>query len=247
MKKELILVLREFSLEDVLNFEEKYDEQYKAIKHLVHFQDNKELVNIIVLLNSLVSYQLNCFGEDYWWEFSKYFSRITITSPIDDMISFLRNSNCNKRLLSTKISKLKKARIIVEILRDKTKEYAENLLSLWRIIYTSLGMKKEAKTVVFSIKMFNYSTRITFNKRFIIPFEIPIPLDSRILKITRALGIKSNEIEFWHNIAREVNIPPLHIDSLLWVSFRFIKEIKNVDDERVSRLMHLIKKFFSLK
>jgi len=241
-RRELISILKAFSLEDVLIFEEKYDEQYKAIKHLAFFQENPDLTNIIVLLNALVSYQLNCFGEDYWWEFSNYFSRVKISSPIEDMISFLKRSSCNKRLLDVKISKLKGSRIIVETIRNNTRKYAEDLLTLWRIIYTSLKMKREAKTVVFSIKMFNYSTRITFGKRFIIPFEIPIPLDSRILKITYSLGVKGNEIEFWHNISKEVGIPPLHLDSLLWVSFRFSKESESINDERVSKLIHYIKR-----
>ena len=51
------------------------------------------------------------------------------------------------------------------------------------------------------------------------PFEIAIPLDVRIKKITEKFT-SENPVEFWFAVAKKVRIPPLHIDSILWTLYK---------------------------
>jgi len=73
------------------------------------------------------------------------------------------------------------------------------------------------KTIVFSIKMFAYAMRALGYKFKPFPFEIAIPLDYRLKKI-------NPDLNYWFYVSKQTNIPPLHIDSLIWPIFR----IKNL-------------------
>lgn len=46
-----------------------------------------------------------------------------------------------------------------------------------------MNQKQDAKTIVFTTKMFGYGARIVFEKIIKYPFEIQIPLDSRLTRI----------------------------------------------------------------
>ena len=86
---------------------------------------------------------------------------------------------------------------------------------LWKAIAKVLKVDRESKTVVFSVKMFGYAARIVLSKFNPYPMEIPIPEDVRIIKLTRKLT-NERPRDFWMKIAKESNVPPLHIDSILW-------------------------------
>jgi len=79
--------------------------------------------------------------------------------------------------------------------------------------------------MVFAVKMFGYGARIVFGKLITYPLSIPIPVDSRIRKISKLskigkLGKKLTDKEiqkYFQKLAEKFKIPPLHLDSLLRV------------------------------
>ncbi|MGB9729185.1 MAG: N-glycosylase/DNA lyase [Thermoprotei archaeon] len=227
---------------------EEYDPQFIAIKLLSKISD-VELVSILSLANALVSYKLLSRGEDYWMEFAKYFVRNPpkdLYSLPEIMLDFMKNSNGNKLFIEKKYQRLK-------ILRDsgflmKLKEnfnYYINDLNMLRF-HLAMNMNTDAnsKTIVFSIKMLYYGFRASTGVVIPLPMNIPIPIDFRIATMSYITNIidtdhekKSlNEIaeiimrnyknaqEAWNIVAHTSQIPPLHIDSIIWPLLSIARE-----------------------
>jgi DNA-(apurinic or apyrimidinic site) lyase len=89
-----------------------------------------------------------------------------------------------------------------------------------------MGQKENDKTIVFSIKIFGYGLRI-IGYKIIFPFEIFIPIDNRIGKI-------SKDKKFWIELSKKVNIPLLHIDSIIWITMGMNnEEIEKIDNKEL--------------
>ncbi|WP_461866156.1 N-glycosylase/DNA lyase [Thermococcus sp.] len=215
--KKLEEILKELGIECARIIEEKVDLQFSALKNLhKNLRDNEAFIKLVTA-NALVSYQLTATGEEWWWEFSEYFSRNPPEGSIKDAYAeFLPNSRTNRRLIQGKLKRLERVEPFLQklTLRD-FEHYYRDMTEFRNELADVLGSKKTAKTIVFSVKMFGYACRIAF--RYFIPYptEIEIPDDVRINAYTKRF---TNEppIFFWNRIAKETNIPPLHIDSILW-------------------------------
>lgn len=215
-KEKLIELIREIGIEGARYIEENIDLQFFAIKNLYGVNKDPEAVIKLTLLNSIVSYQLNCTGENWWIEFSNYFLEKEVKDLIEDYSNFLTNSKCNKRFLKIKLNRIKKLeKFINNLTLDKTKYYYENMVTLREDLSFYLNSDKSSKTICFTVKMFGYASRIVFNKFIPYPFEIDIPLDKRIINYTKKFTNK-RFIEFWREISNLSKVPPLHIDSILW-------------------------------
>ena len=239
-------LLKGFNISDVFDIEELYDEQFHALRALFDKRDNGRYFCVLVLLNGLVSYKLSGTGEDYWWEFSNYFVANGFSgNPVEDIISFLGVSRYNKRFLNTKISRVKKFSRVYGRILTNIEYYSENFLELRRLISRALGAREDSKTVVFSIKMFNYAVRIAYGKKVSLPMEIAIPLDFRILKISKWLGLKERDsLNFWFDLSRTIGIPPPHVDSILWIAVNLAKKNIRTKYENFNKVISLMKNFF---
>ncbi len=203
--EKLVEALKAFSLSDVKKIEES-DRQYKALKELYQALKDRELFFKLVLLNSLLSYQLQMKGEDYWEKFSSFFKE----NPLEEFERFL--SLYNKRFLPSKVKRYKKALRCVNSLFEKhsLKELGRELPLLVKSLSECMGQKSDAKTIVFAAKMFTYAYRIVFNTYPEGLWEIEIPLDSRLKKILPSL-------KEWREVSEKVGIPPILLDALIWV------------------------------
>jgi len=109
-----------------------------------------------------------------------------------------------------------------------------------------LNTKKESKTVVFAVKMFGYASRIVFKKFIPYPYEIEIPKDSRIEKYTKRFT-DDNVIKFWNDISKETEIPPLHIDSILWSALGSSPDVKvRLKSLKNNKIYEMIDKLINL-
>ncbi|MEM3832727.1 MAG: N-glycosylase/DNA lyase [Thermoprotei archaeon] len=239
--------LRSIGLKRILMLEE-HDPQFVAMKLLSKI-GNVELAGILSLANALVSYKLSSKGEDYWMEFAKYF----VHNPPKDlyslpevMLDFMRNSNGNKLLIEKKYQRLKILRdsgFLME-LKENFNYYVNNLNTLRFHLATNMNTDANLKTIVFSIKMLYYSFRASTGVVNPLPMDIPIPIDLRIAimsYITNIVDTKYtkkplNEIaeiimrnyknaqEAWNIVAHTSQIPPLHIDSMIWPLLNITRE-----------------------
>lgn len=219
----LIDILKEFDIEEILEFEEKYDKQFIALKKLYQKIRDRNLFLKLVLLNAINSYQLTMKGEQFWMKFSEYFSNKSNIKLPEDYIEFLKKYN--KRYLQTKIKRALKLWNAIKDL-DLTK-FCEDLLKLRDFLSKVMNQGKDAKTIVFAVKMFGYACRIIKDQRIVFPKEIFIPLDSRLKKI-------SDKKEFWIRVSEETGIPLLHVDSLIWITLGLSdKEIERIENKNL--------------
>ncbi|MEM4396291.1 MAG: N-glycosylase/DNA lyase [Candidatus Woesearchaeota archaeon] len=215
-EKELVSFLKRVNHEKIIEIEEN-DSQFLALKNL--YNRFKNLPNLeekfltFIVVNALISYQLSGTGEQYWQEFSE---KIDLNKNLEQaFLEFLKICKYNKRIPSSKIKRINKIKDLKLDLRFYSKE---EFLELRDELEQRLS---KGKTINFAVKMYGYGCRILTNKFIAFPDEIEIPLDSRILKFSKKIKNFENKkeiIEFWNKISKEVNIAPLHLDSLLWNS-----------------------------
>ena len=204
--------------EDEISYLEEKDKQFLALKNLYENLKDDVLFFKLVIINALMSYQLQMKGEDYWEIFSKFFSK---NKDISFFESFIKTYN--KRFLNAKLKRLKKVINCVEKLffSYSPKNLGENLEKLINFLSLCLNQDKRAKTIVFAAKMFMYAYKIVYKKYPKNIENIFIPLDSRLKKID------SNK-ENWENFLKEVSHPPLRLDVILWLPQNLsLKEISN--------------------
>jgi len=243
LKEELIRIIRKIGVGGARYIEENIDLQYYYIKRLYEEIKDEESLVKLVILNSLSSYQLSSKAEEWWKEFSEYFSKNKLKDILSDYIEFLRNSKTNKRFINKKIERIVKIKDFINSLElEKIYKYFYDMKKLRDDINKSLNVKGYSKTIVFSVKMFGYACRIIFKEFVAYPFEIDIPLDSRIIKFTKRFTDK-NFLDFWREVSVKSGVPPLHIDSILWP---FLTNRK-IYDERIKELIEFLNNLREVK
>ncbi len=224
-------ILKNFSKKDILILEEK-DRQFQALKRLYSSIRDRELFCKLVTTNALLSYQLQTKGEAYWENFSLYFSIKPFYNNFPDFLKIY-----NKRLLNAKLKRWTKVKDCIEGM--SICKYCKNIVRYVEKISTCLNQRKDAKTIVFSAKMLLYGCRIVEDKSLMAPFEIFIPIDSRISKINK-------EKIFWENLSLKTGIPLIHIDSILWVimglSYEEVEKLGEGLKEKAKKLKEYLKK-----
>ncbi len=194
--------------------EEHLDDQYAAVSHLVASTD-PDTATRVVLSAALVSYQLSGRGEAWWWEVSRWFSGRDVEDVVEAFREFLPASRNNRRFTGAKVRRLERIRPFLEPLGVAD---CGDFLRLWRGVSKALKTRPEAKTVVFAVKMCGYAWRAWSREFRPFPMDIPIPVDRRVEEITRRLGGEDPRA-FWQGIAEDSGVPPLHIDSVIWVAW----------------------------
>lgn len=199
----LIKSLERLKIDGIREIEERFDPQYKS---LLKLKDRGDF-SMVTVGNSLVCYQLSSTGEEYWEEFSQYFTNHPLT--VSQLRKFITTSKGNKRFLFHKLRRL-------DIFSKFSRKIKHNLSmnTIWNLLVDN-GFGRKQKTTVFAVKMFGYAKRIITGKFEPYPMDIPIPVDSRISRMT-AQFTSENPQSFWQKIGEQTGIPPLHIDSLLW-------------------------------
>lgn len=222
--------LKNISLNDAIKIEES-DLQFFELKKLYNSIKNKEIFLWLIIANCIICYQLSSTWEAYWKEFSLYFGNIKKEINKNDIINelwvFIKNSKWNKRFIKTKINRLEKLKPFIDEFVWNERFYYENMQILQLKLANTMNQKATDKTIVFTVKMFSYWARIVFNEIIKFPFEISIPIDSRLKKIYEKFNENKNLRidEFYNILAKKLNIPPLYLDAVLWVNFKNLIEI----------------------
>lgn len=192
-------------------------------------KENKEKFLILIIQNSIISYQLAWQWEFRWTEFGKMISKEFANIDKIDNLWWWQNvlSNCryNCRLANMKYARLLKLKPFVQGLNiDVLKAYYNNMSRFNNDLAKSLNNKPDTKTIVFATKMFGYWARIVLDKFVPYPMDVDIPIDSRLTKIyeNQTWKIPKNKKiiqNFYKNLSKKYKIPPLHLDSVLWIDF----------------------------
>ena len=229
--QELYNKLKQYSISDAIKIEES-DRQYIALKNLFeNIWDNKNYLALI-LANAIICYQLSWKWEDYWEEFSEYFIFPLLSKRgvrgelwkseeiINELSTFIKQSKNNKRFVETKINRLEKLRVFLEIFIWYEESYYDNMEKLRDDLAKVMKQKKDAKTIVFAVKMFSYWARNIFNKLNYFPESINVPVDSRLTNLFEIYKWEYTDInKFYFDLSKKLNIPELHLDAIVWVNY----------------------------
>lgn len=241
MKNELFKKLEKYTLEDAINFEQN-DRQFLALKKLwenilkysesnLEWQKDKKIYFYLslILWNSIVCYQLSGKWEDYWEEFGEYFSDkfredFLPADLVDLLANFLKVCKKNRRFTDMKIKRLHKFLPFLEEFLGQEKYFYENMTKLQEKIAKTMKQKKDAKTVVFAVKMFSYGARNIFD--FIeFPNDLLIPIDSRLTNLFEKYWNQNEKIEdFYKNLSLDLKIPMMHLDAVVWTNYNELIE-----------------------
>jgi len=182
-------------------------------------------------------------GNIDFWNIYKFFEK------------FLKSSKNNKRFIETKLKRIKKITStlatltsplvskeatspLAPLLRgegdkiwiEKFEFYYKNMDKLAEKLAKIMNQKKDAKTIVFAVKMFSYWARNVFSYLEKFPKNLMIPIDSRLENLykleTWKIDFNKKEIkEFYIDLSKKLDIPLLHLDAILWVNYdELIKE-----------------------
>ncbi len=225
--------IKKFSLNEIKELE-KYDLQYTALEKLFNNLNNKELFLKLIIINSLLAYQLTMKWESYWNYFSQYFSEHKVNNLKESFQDFL--SKYNKRLLQAKYKRLDKILNFIETIdKAKLENYIKDETLLLQDLVKYIKQKKDAKTIVFCIKMFIWGVRIIWYEKYP-SLDIYIPVDNRISKI-------STKKEFWLDIAKDTWYSLLILDTLFYISLW--GDIENIKNEKLKNKIKLFKQFLN--
>jgi len=228
---DLIDILSKFSIEEILYFEENYDLQYRYLRFLYKNIKNQDLFLKLIVINSLLAFQLSYKGEKFWKIFSIYFSKHN-DDIYNNFLSFI--DLYNRRYKEIKIKRLNR---IYNWIKDKDLLiYKDDLVKFNSEIAKVMEQNIYDKTIVFSTKIYGYGLRI-IGYKIIFPFEIFIPIDNRIGKI-------SKDKNYWIKLSKETNIPLLHIDSLIWITMGLNNDkIEGIKNEEIKNKIKLLKNY----
>lgn len=205
--KELILEIKRFSKQELYNIE-KHDLQYQSLAWLWKNLKDIEIFTKLIIFNALLSYQLSTSWEKYREKFSN-FCKNTENYEIKEKIKkFIEKYN--KRLLQMRLKRLEKISPFIEKIDRKSIEiWSKDQHKLLEELSFITKQKKDAKTIVFALKIFVWWMRISW-KNIEFASDIFIPIDSRIWKI-------SENKDFWTEISIQTKMPLLLIDNLLYL------------------------------
>lgn len=237
--------LKSLGLESALKIE-GLDPQFQAIRLITSKMGFGPALTLIVL-NSIISYRLSGRGEDYWNEFALYVSKASepksLTEAVKLVLGFLSASKINVVLRTSKTSRLLRASTARVLEPNEIVKQTRDLRKFAEVLALNLRSEWTSKTIVFSLKMISYAYRARYGKVLVAPFSVPIPVDSRVAKVSWTSSVIDVEEEIprkwsdvikavlrrpriaqkaWSAVAKKSGIPPLHLDSILWLVGGFI-------------------------
>ncbi len=257
--------LRQIGLKPILLIEES-DPQFKAILKIVDNIHDKCIAFLLIVSNAIISYRLSSRGEEYWLEFANYVSKIRahgIYEVVNALKAFLSVSRGNRLLRSQKIRRLTRLLTSGSLnqLLDLCRGNRINLLEIVNVLANGLNSKRSSKTIVFACKMSYYFLR-AIGQDTLPPFEIDIPVDRRIAIVSYTSGLikldphisRARELEHillrnsdlvvsvWRRVSAMSSIPPLNIDSLIWLISKDIgvKSISYVRKQALESLSRVV-------
>ncbi len=186
------------------------------------------LFAVLMIMCGLNAYQLKGRAETgYFPAFRDILQKNHNPKNPDELISMLYPLYECDRLPKGKCSRLHrflKSEFTERIWYSTPSDIEESFIRIWHCLAAVMKQDKDKKTIVFAMKCLGIALLMEHKVNF--SFEaIPVPVDSRIRKITAALGGPGDPDravqQFWHQVIekireKDMTITMIHLDSFLW-------------------------------
>jgi len=230
---------------------EAKDPQYRAVEEIVGKLGLEEGAAYVVGV-AIVSYQLASRGEEHWLLAARHARR-----PVDAALrSFVAQSPSLARLRARRMARVNRfIEAFLGVMLAGFDGYSMDLHSFWRDLSRALGADARSKTIAFAVKMMYYALKVR-GAAPEVPFEVPIPVDYRVCLVSLSSGVvtrgRAADLredasalmgrrpgvvrEAWGLVSGMSLIPPLRIDSVLWLTGGAILESR-LDPSSAMRIL----------
>jgi DNA-(apurinic or apyrimidinic site) lyase len=234
-------------LDSIMRFEELADPQYSVMQSISAVA-GRGLAAVYGLLAGIASYKLAMPGEEWWRCFEAMVTSRRAGSPpssvgdvVGDVLWFLENCRGSIVGREAKMARVRRvysrARPLLSRIAESPELVVREPLLVAKTLASSLGSEYWRKTIVFALKLAYYAARPP-GSRSPLDVSIPIPVDHRVACASISSGVVRGargpeEIvskpavcqRAWSMVSEESGVPPMHIDSLLWVLGRFLRGV----------------------
>lgn len=221
--------LKKYSVVDCYGLEED-SKEFANLWEVYKNINNKDFFLPLVLSSSLVLYSISMTSEKYWETLSIKISEFNF-SKIDDIylffIDFLPTLWINDKSISKKIIKLKQIRPFLDDLYFKQTYFHKNMLLLSKKIAEYSEWFFDDDIVVFTVRMYAYWARVRFNKHIAFPEEFLFVVNSDFISLYKRYDweFKGNSEEFYLELSQQLEIPPMHLETLLLSEYTNLMEL----------------------
>lgn len=215
---------------------DKTEPEYKPLTKLYQEFENPSYVTLLAICATTQNYQLNGNAQEFWNELEDItlkYDTLDSTQTIGEILEEFMDVSVNARLNKQKrerLIKLAKAGFHNWFLTNHDQVPP---VEVWKHLADALDNPMHRKTVVLPMKVYDIANLIQNGEYREFPFDIPIPCDLQVERVSNAAGItKSEDNEqvrrAWAEVMKRVSdqlnrhVSVLRIDSIVWQAGQII-------------------------
>lgn len=209
---------------------DQFEPEYNTIEKLYQEFEDSDLVQLLVVCATTQDFQLNGDAQVFWrtlTEVSLEYGALDSLSDVEAILWRFMEEPVNARLKnmkSTRLEKLLSSGFPAWFLANhRNAEPVE----VWEQLAAGIENEKRKKTVVLSMKIYDISHLIETSEYLEFPYDIPIPCDLQVERVSETSGIvdsteTSEVMAAWAAVMERVSekighhISLLRIDSIIW-------------------------------
>ena len=233
MRKERVEAVSEaiadVGYEGIIAFDQ-FEPEYSTIERLYQEFEDTDLVQLLVTCATTQDFQLNGDAQAFWQTLTEVSLEHGSLNTLDDVVEVLwkfMEESVNARFNDMKSDRIEK------LLDSGFPEWflanhrdAEPF-EIWERLASAIENKKRKKTVVLSMKVYDISHLIDAGEYLEFPYDIPIPCDLQVERVSETSGIvdstETDEVmaawaEVMERVSEQIGHPVslLRIDSIIW-------------------------------
>ena len=233
MRKERVEAVSEaiadIGYEGIVAFDQ-FEPEYSTIERLYQEFEDTDLVQLLVTCATTQDFQLNGDAQAFWQTLTEVSLERGSLDTLDDVVEILwkfMEEPVNARFNDMKSDRIEK------LLYSGFPEWFlanhrdANPFEVWERLANAIENEKRKKTVVLSMKIYDISHLIDTGEYLEFPYDIPIPCDLQVERVSETSGIvdstETDEVmaawaEVMEQVSEQIGHPVslLRIDSIIW-------------------------------
>jgi N-glycosylase/DNA lyase len=210
--------------------------EYGALELFYEEFGNEPYVKLLGICAATQDYQLNGDAQEFWRELERTatkYDSLDSTQTVRDVLGDFMEAGVNARLNQQKRDRLIK---LFEAGFDEwfVENHAEaEPVEVWERLADSMDNRMKAKTIVLAMKIYDIAHLIRHGEYLEFPFDIPIPCDLQVERVSHTSGITDSEetdqvMSAWAEVMESVgdrldkHVSLLRIDSIVWQAGQII-------------------------
>jgi len=226
---------------------DRTEPEYETLELLYKQFESEAHIKLLAICATTQDYQLNGDAQRFWQELNQViegYDSLKTTKTVQEVLDELMRKDVNSRLNQQKrerLSKLFQSNFDSWFIQNH--EPAEPV-EVWNQLADGMQTRKKSKTVVLAMKIYDIAHLIRHGEYFEFPFDIPIPCDLQVERVSVSSGITDTKdsgevIEAWGEVMEGVTerlgrpVSLLRIDSVVWQAGQIIG--RNEPDQQNAR------------